>query len=56
MYQLTQLKLITSMYILMIYCREIAENLGIAAYTIDDIDKEGIGEIIHRALERINPE
>ncbi|XP_068730882.1 arginase-1-like isoform X1 [Montipora capricornis] len=36
--------------------KEIAENLGIAAYTIDDIDKEGIGEIIHRALERINPE
>ena len=42
--------------ILMILCREISEKLGIAAYSIDDIDKVGIGEIMQRALERINPE
>lgn len=36
--------------------REISEKLGIAAYSIDDIDKVGIGEIMQRALERINPE
>lgn len=35
--------------------REICEELGIAAYTIDDIDKDGIGEIIQKALKRINP-
>ena len=41
---------------LMILGREISEKLGIAAYSIDDIDKVGIGEIMQRALERINPE
>jgi len=38
-----------------LYNREICEGLGIAAYTIDDIDKDGIGEIIQKALQRINP-
>ena len=42
--------------ILIVLCREISEKLGIAAYSIDDIDKVGIGEIMQRALERINPE
>lgn len=35
--------------------REICDQLGIASYTIDDIDKDGIGVIIEKALERINP-
>ncbi|KAJ7379941.1 Amino-acid acetyltransferase, mitochondrial [Desmophyllum pertusum] len=35
--------------------REICEKLGIASYTIDDIDKDGIGVIIKKALKRINP-
>lgn len=35
--------------------REICDELGIAAYTIDDIDKVGIGEVIQKALESINP-
>ncbi|KAL9952043.1 hypothetical protein ACROYT_G039243 [Oculina patagonica] len=35
--------------------REICEQLGIACYTIDDIDKDGIGVIIEKALEKINP-
>lgn len=35
--------------------REICEQLGIASYTIDDIDKDGIGVIIEKALKRINP-
>jgi len=38
-----------------LFNREICEDLGIAAYTIDDIDKDGIGEIIQKALQRINP-
>lgn len=35
--------------------REICKQLGIASYTIDDIDKDGIGVIIEKALEKINP-
>lgn len=40
---------------LITYFREICEKLGIASYTIDDIDKDGIGVIIEKALEKINP-
>lgn len=36
--------------------RDICKHLGIAAYTIDDVDKDGIGVIIEKALEKINPE
>ena len=35
--------------------RDICKRLGIAAYTIDDVDKDGIGVIIEKALEKINP-
>ena len=35
--------------------RDICKHLGIAAYTIDDVDKDGIGVIIEKALEKINP-
>lgn len=41
--------------LLQLDCREICDELGIAAYTIDDIDKVGIGEVIQKALESINP-
>lgn len=36
--------------------RDICKHLGIAAYTIDDVDKDGIGVIIEKALEKINPD
>ena len=35
--------------------RDICKRLGIAAYTIDDVDKDGIGVIIEKALDKINP-
>ena len=35
--------------------RDICKHLGIAAYTIDDVDKDGIGVIIEKALGKINP-
>ena len=41
--------------VLLLNFREICEQLGIASYTIDDIDKDGIGVIIEKALEKINP-
>ena len=50
----TYLMLLISL-LLQLDCREICDELGIAAYTIDDIDKVGIGEVIQKALESINP-
>ena len=35
--------------------REICEKLGITAFSVDDVDKYGLDEVVQRSLDKINP-